>query len=260
MGVTHVLARRRPSHEHAATTDAARCLEDAAARLWARRTAGGRRRRTAVQAPRQHQRAGISRARLSARRAAQPPVPPGAHERCRRLAAAAGDAGAFSARTSRPGTGPIRGVAAHPLAEGDLAADVGRRDRRLAGHARMSTAFVELVRHNVVLPADAAPWMAVVRGELPPLGPDERRIVDAAGREFFAAAAEALDEAGPDLKRAHENIEGAYRAQGRRSVHAVARRAHRPGTRPGACAAAEVDAAGNGAPPTRVPCSKFIIH
>jgi nondiscriminating glutamyl-tRNA synthetase len=63
----------------------------------------------------------------------------------------------------------------------------------------ISTAFVELVRHNVVLPADAAPWMAVVRGELPPLGPDEQRIVDAAGREFFAAAVQALDEAGPDL-------------------------------------------------------------
>jgi hypothetical protein len=65
--------------------------------------------------------------------------------------------------------------------------------------SEVSTAFVELVRHNVVLPADAAPWMAVVRGELPPLGPDERRIVDAAGHEFFAAAAQALDEAGPDL-------------------------------------------------------------
>ena len=43
--------------------------------------------------------------------------------------------------------------------------------------SEVSTDFVELVRHNVVLPADAAPWMAVVRGELPPLGPDERRII-----------------------------------------------------------------------------------
>ena len=41
--------------------------------------------------------------------------------------------------------------------------------------------------------------MAVVRGELPPLGPDERGIIGAAGREFFAAAVRALDEAGPDL-------------------------------------------------------------
>ena len=54
--------------------------------------------------------------------------------------------------------------------------------------------FVELVRHNVVLPADAAPWRAVVRGELPPLGEDEQRIVAAAGPEFFAAAAAAFDQ------------------------------------------------------------------
>ena len=59
--------------------------------------------------------------------------------------------------------------------------------------------FVELVRHNVVLPADAAPWMAVVRGELPPAGPEELSIVDAAGPEFFAAAAQALDESSADF-------------------------------------------------------------
>jgi len=59
--------------------------------------------------------------------------------------------------------------------------------------------FVELVRHNVVLPADAAPWMAVVRGELPPAGPEELSIVAAAGPEFFAAAAQALDESGADF-------------------------------------------------------------
>jgi glutamyl-tRNA synthetase len=62
-----------------------------------------------------------------------------------------------------------------------------------------SPAFVELVRHNVVLPRDAAPWVAVVRGDLPPLGPDEARIIAAAGPEFFAAAAAALDESRSDL-------------------------------------------------------------
>ena len=61
-------------------------------------------------------------------------------------------------------------------------------------------AFVELVRHNLVLPADAAPWRAVVRGELPPLGQDEQRIIAAAGPGFFAAAAAALEESGSDLK------------------------------------------------------------
>ncbi len=60
--------------------------------------------------------------------------------------------------------------------------------------------FVELVRHNLVLPADAAPWRAVVRGELPPLGQDEQRIIAAAGPGFFAAAAAALEESGSDLK------------------------------------------------------------
>ncbi len=61
-------------------------------------------------------------------------------------------------------------------------------------------AFVELVRHNLVLPADAAPWRAVVRGELPPLGQEEQRIVAAAGPGFFAAAAAAMEESGSDFK------------------------------------------------------------
>jgi glutamyl-tRNA synthetase len=60
--------------------------------------------------------------------------------------------------------------------------------------------FVDLVRHNVVLPADAAPWVAVVRGELPPLGVGEQRWIAAAGPEFFAAAAAAFDQSGSDLK------------------------------------------------------------
>ncbi|HEY3851366.1 MAG TPA: glutamate--tRNA ligase [Steroidobacteraceae bacterium] len=59
--------------------------------------------------------------------------------------------------------------------------------------------FVELVRHNVVLPADADPWRAVVRGELPPMGSEELSIVAAAGPEFFAAASQALDESSADF-------------------------------------------------------------
>jgi nondiscriminating glutamyl-tRNA synthetase len=62
-----------------------------------------------------------------------------------------------------------------------------------------SPAFVELMRHNVVLPRDAEPWTAVVCGELPPPGPDEQRVIDAAGPAFFAAAAGALEESGRDL-------------------------------------------------------------
>jgi glutamyl-tRNA synthetase len=64
-----------------------------------------------------------------------------------------------------------------------------------------SAAFIELVRHNVVLPADAAPWRAVVRGDLPPLGTDEQSIITAAGPDFFAAAAAAFDQSSSDLKQ-----------------------------------------------------------
>jgi len=64
-----------------------------------------------------------------------------------------------------------------------------------------SAEFVELVRHNVVLPADAAPWRAVVRGDLPPLGQDEQSVIAAAGPEFFAAAAAAFDQSSSDLKQ-----------------------------------------------------------
>ena len=80
--------------------------------------------------------------------------------------------------------------------------------------ARMSTAqiaswlgrgdsadFIEVVRHNVVLPADAAPWRTVVLGDLPPLGPEEQRVIAAAGAEFFAAAVEAFDQSGQDLNK-----------------------------------------------------------
>jgi glutamyl-tRNA synthetase len=63
-----------------------------------------------------------------------------------------------------------------------------------------TAAFVDMVRHNVVLPADAEPWIRVVRGELPPLGADERRVVESAGPAFFAAAADALTSSGADLK------------------------------------------------------------
>jgi len=63
-----------------------------------------------------------------------------------------------------------------------------------------SMQFIELVRHNVVLPADALPWRAVVQGELAPLGAEELRIVAAAGPEFFAVAALAYEQSGGDLK------------------------------------------------------------
>lgn len=71
--------------------------------------------------------------------------------------------------------------------------------RRWLGSAE-SAQFIELVRHNVVLPEDAAPWAAIVHGELPPLGSEEQRVIGAAGAEFFAHAAAAYEAAGADLK------------------------------------------------------------
>ena len=62
-------------------------------------------------------------------------------------------------------------------------------------------AFIELVRHNVVLPADATPWRAVVQGDLAPLGAAEQSVVTAAGPDFFGAAAHAFDESLGDFKR-----------------------------------------------------------
>jgi glutamyl-tRNA synthetase len=64
-----------------------------------------------------------------------------------------------------------------------------------------SSEFIELVRHNVVLPADAAPWRAVVRGDLPPLGETEQSVVAAAGPGFFAAAAAAFEQSSSDFKQ-----------------------------------------------------------
>jgi glutamyl/glutaminyl-tRNA synthetase len=60
--------------------------------------------------------------------------------------------------------------------------------------------FIDLVRHNIVLPGDAVAWRAVVSGELAPLGAEERGVIESAGAGFFAAAVEAYDQVGADLK------------------------------------------------------------
>jgi glutamyl-tRNA synthetase len=63
-----------------------------------------------------------------------------------------------------------------------------------------SPEFIDLVRHNVVLPGDAVAWRDVVNGQLAPLGSEEQRVVESAGAGFFAAAVEAYDQSGADLK------------------------------------------------------------
>jgi glutamyl-tRNA synthetase len=57
--------------------------------------------------------------------------------------------------------------------------------------ATTRTAFIEAVRPNVVLPGDVAQWSRIVFGDLPELGALEQAVIDEAGHDFFAAAAQA---------------------------------------------------------------------
>jgi glutamyl-tRNA synthetase len=63
-----------------------------------------------------------------------------------------------------------------------------------------SAAFEQLIRHNVVLPGDAAPWRAVVQGTLAPLGAAEQEIIGNAGADFFRAAIDGLRESSGELQ------------------------------------------------------------
>jgi glutamyl-tRNA synthetase len=69
-----------------------------------------------------------------------------------------------------------------------------------------SAAFEQLIRHNVVLPGDAAPWRAVVRGTLAPFGAAEQAVIAAAGADFFRVAIDALRQSGRDLKALTRHI------------------------------------------------------
>ncbi|HEY2590617.1 MAG TPA: glutamate--tRNA ligase [Steroidobacteraceae bacterium] len=69
-------------------------------------------------------------------------------------------------------------------------------------------AFIEAVRPNVVLPADARVWAEVVFGAPPALDEASREAVREAGREYFAAAAQAAEAKGNDLSA----VAGAVRA------------------------------------------------
>jgi glutamyl-tRNA synthetase len=63
-----------------------------------------------------------------------------------------------------------------------------------------SSEFVELIRHNVVLPGDASPWRNVVRGALPPFSTADAELIAAAGADFFGAALDNLQQANGDFK------------------------------------------------------------
>ncbi|HXS27193.1 MAG TPA: glutamate--tRNA ligase [Steroidobacteraceae bacterium] len=64
---------------------------------------------------------------------------------------------------------------------------------------RTADAFIEAVRPNVVLPADARLWADVVFGGPPALDEASLAAVRDAGREYFAAAARAAEANGNDL-------------------------------------------------------------
>ena len=61
-------------------------------------------------------------------------------------------------------------------------------------------AFVELVRHNALLPADAVPWAEAAWGRLAPLDAQTQQLVREAGPAFFSAALRAYDESAGDWK------------------------------------------------------------
>jgi glutamyl-tRNA synthetase len=61
-------------------------------------------------------------------------------------------------------------------------------------------AFLEAVRPNVVLPADARDWREIVFGGLPGIAAPEQAVIDEAGKAFFAAAAQAAEAHPEDFK------------------------------------------------------------
>jgi glutamyl-tRNA synthetase len=65
--------------------------------------------------------------------------------------------------------------------------------------ARAAGAFVSAVLPNLVLPADALPWVDIVFGGPPSLEEGADAVVRGAGRGYFAAAAAAAAESGGDL-------------------------------------------------------------
>jgi nondiscriminating glutamyl-tRNA synthetase len=74
--------------------------------------------------------------------------------------------------------------------------------------------FVELVRHNVVLPEDALPWISILYGELPPLNDSDQRVVRDAGPVFFGEAVSAFDRYGPDLQALGASLKAATGRKG----------------------------------------------
>jgi glutamyl-tRNA synthetase len=69
---------------------------------------------------------------------------------------------------------------------------------------RVETA--RLLQGNLLLPAEAAGWIAVLSGELAPLAGEDAAVIAQAGTEFFESALAAFAESGGDLARLAEQI------------------------------------------------------
>jgi glutamyl-tRNA synthetase len=63
-----------------------------------------------------------------------------------------------------------------------------------------------LLKGNVVLPADAREWLAVLGGTLPPLAADAANAIAEAGPAFFDAALASFQESGADLAALAERL------------------------------------------------------
>jgi glutamyl-tRNA synthetase len=70
--------------------------------------------------------------------------------------------------------------------------------------AARRTAAARLLQGNVLLPADARGWIAVLSGELAPLAREDAAVVAEAGPGFFESALMAFGESGGDLARLAE--------------------------------------------------------
>jgi glutamyl-tRNA synthetase len=62
------------------------------------------------------------------------------------------------------------------------------------------SAFIAAVRPNVVLPEDVREWREIVFGGMPGIAAPEQAVIDAAGKSFFAAAAQAAGTHPGDFK------------------------------------------------------------
>lgn len=67
-------------------------------------------------------------------------------------------------------------------------------------------AAAQLLQGNLLLPAEAAAWVAVLSGELAPLAGEDAAVVAAAGAGFFESALAAFGECGGDLGRLADGL------------------------------------------------------